>query len=143
MKNMTWSDYKTQVKQDAIDAIEELIGYRDGKFFAEPSQDVIDQNDRTIDVTELVDFLWDEDAVTGNGSGSYTMNRSAAEENIAGVIWSDEFRDMAEEWGLSVADFLKKGPEAVDVTIRCWVLGRVAYEVADTIADRHGLVIID
>lgn len=143
MKSMTWNDYKAQVKQDAINAIEELIGYRDGKFFVEPSQDVIDQYDRTIDVDELVCLLQDEDSVTGNGSGSYTMNALEAEKNLACVIWSDEFREMVETCGLSLADMLENGPETLDVMVRCWVLGEVALEVAEAIAERHGLEVIN
>lgn len=131
MASMTWNDYRAQVKQDALDATEDLM------------DQIIDQNEHTISVQELVDTLWVDDSVTGNASGSYTMDRARAQKYIAEVVWSAEFADAMQDWGMNASDLEKQGPEAIDVTIRCYVLGEVAQEVAESIASRHGLTIID
>lgn len=73
----------------------------------------------TVDPDWLNDLLYDEDCITGNGSGSYTFNTVQAEQNLVG------------NWDLLRActgydpdfDLLKEGPEAADVIIRCVGLG--------------------
>lgn len=78
-----------------------------------------DIDPKTVDPDSLNDLLYDEDSVTGNGSGSYTFNMLQAEQNLVG------------NWDLLRActrydpdfDLLKEGPEAADVIIRCVGLG--------------------
>lgn len=70
---------------------------------------------------ELNDRLFCEDCITGNGSGSYTFSTWQAEENIChnwGLI-----EEVANEWGYTMDELMKKGAEGVDVCIRCYLLG--------------------
>lgn len=94
---MTFEDYKRQVEEDARETIAE------GADWYESWDD-------------MYDALFTDDAVTGNGSGSYTFSAARA----AGY-------DM---------ELFAEGPEAVDVVARCLALGLVsgaleaAYEAA-------------
>lgn len=82
------------------------------------------------DLDALREYLNDElfcyDGVTGNGSGSYTFNYYKAEEYIC-HNW-DLLAEALEEYGDDTS-ILKKGPEACDVTIRCYLLPRAIDEV--------------
>lgn len=83
---MTFRDYMGQVERDAREAIEEGAGWYD-------SWD------------EMYDALFVDDAVTGNGSGSYTFSTVKA----AG-------------YGI---ELFAESPETVDVIARCLALGFV------------------
>lgn len=77
------------------------------------------------------DELWTNDSVTGNGSGSYTFNTWEAEENIC-HNW-DLIQEMFDEFGTSPnTDF---SAEAIDVSIRCYLLGAALSKVLDEIED--------
>lgn len=78
-----------------------------------------DIDPKTVDPDSLNDLLYDEDSVTGNGSGSYTFNTVQAEQNLVGN-W-----DLLKACTGNDPDFnlLKEGPEAADVIIRCVGLG--------------------
>lgn len=76
----------------------------------------------------LYDDLWTADSVTGNGSGSYFCNAWKAEEALA-HNW-DILADALEEFG-GDTDILRQGPEACDVTIRCYLLGECLAEVLE------------
>lgn len=99
---MTLQDYREQVRSDAEDAMRESFEYFD-----------------TFD--ECMDSLIVDDAVTGNGSGSYTFSTWKAEQNVAGIIWDEEFREMLGDWGYEGVP-IDKGPEALDVIARILVL---------------------
>lgn len=76
----------------------------------------------------LNDELWTNDSVTGNGSGSYTFNAYKAEEYLC-----HNFELLAEalrEFGCAI-DYIERGPEACDVTIRCYLLGQAISQVLD------------
>lgn len=77
---------------------------------------------------ELQDQLWTADSVTGNASGSYYCNAYRAEEAIS-HNW-DLLADALDEFG-GDRDILRQGPEACDVTIRCYLLGECLSEVLD------------
>ena len=77
---------------------------------------------------KLYDDLFIEDSVTGNGSGSYTFDRAQAVENLAYNF--DLLADAIEEFGGNY-EIIKDGPEACDVTIRCYLLGECIDEVLD------------
>lgn len=80
---------------------------------------------------ELNETLFINDAVTGNGSGSYTFNTWQAEENLA-HNW-DVLAEALEEFGEDGTDILKRGAEAMDVTIRCYYLSQAIAEVLDNL----------
>lgn len=97
----------------------------------EDIQEYIKENH--IDVTcedvadTLHDDLWIEDSVTGNGSGSYFCNTWAAEEALC-HNW-DLIKEVVSEFGFG---FIKKGgAEALDVGIRCYLLGEVIGKVLE------------
>ena len=77
---------------------------------------------------KLNEDLWTVDSVTGNGSGSYTFSTYEAEENLCHNL--DLLEEVCEEFGGSM-DVLKDGPEACDVTIRCYLLSGAIADVLD------------
>lgn len=70
-------------------------------------------------IEKLNDELWICDSVTGNASGSYTFNTWQAEENLCHNM--DLLQEALQEFGCGI-DYLEKGAEACDVTIRCYLL---------------------
>lgn len=74
----------------------------------------------------LNDDLFCNDSVTGNGSGSYTFGTWKAEEYLCHNL--DLLAEALEEFGDDTS-ILGKGPEACDVTIRCYLLPRAIDEV--------------
>ena len=80
----------------------------------------------------LYEYLWDEDSVTGNASGSYTFNREEAKEYVG-----DNFDLMVEAYKefddtYRLLDCLENFDfETIDVTIRCYLLGQAIDEVLD------------
>ena len=104
---MNFNDYKEQVISDACDSIEENIEYYDN------FENMFDE------------CLWIDDAVTGNGSGSYTFNTYAAQENIKDALFDDNIAALIRDYDgqctlFQIAD--EDGAEAADVTIRCLML---------------------
>ena len=79
---------------------------------------------------ELSEELWAFDSVTGNASGSYFWNAWEAEEALCHNL--DLLADALSEFG-GGCDILKDGPEACDVTIRCYLLGECVAAVLDEI----------
>ena len=72
----------------------------------------------------LNDELWADDSVTGNGCGSYTMNRAASKQNVI-----DNFPlliEACQEFCVEYKEFGKKLYAEdwcwADVTIRCYLL---------------------
>lgn len=68
----------------------------------------------------LNDELWNEDAVTGNASGSYYCNSYKAEEALIDNL--ELASEALREFGYNNIDVLDKGAEWLDVIIRCYVL---------------------
>lgn len=80
----------------------------------------------------LNDDLWAEDSVTGNGSGSYTFNRAIAKEYV------DENKDLVDEMMKEfdckekvVNWWIEDNYEAIDVSIRCYLLGQAIDKALD------------
>lgn len=89
-------------------------------------------------IDTLNDELWDDDSVTGNGSGSYTMNRAAALANIMGDPEAfDYIREAADEFCIPSDEiskrFLSEDWEYFDVTIRCYLLSAAITAAVDNI----------
>ena len=82
---------------------------------------------------QLNEDLWDDDNITGNGSGSYTFSTYEAEKNLNGN-W-DLLNEALEEFGANNTNILKKGAEWCDVTIRCYLLGEAIGEVLNEMED--------
>ena len=123
---MNYNDYRKQVFNDAIAAIDEQFdcGYWDG--------------DTEWDV--VYDNLFVDDGVTGNGSGSYFFNASKAREAVADAIWDKKILDVLSEFGISgdrIAQYLRDNDaESLDVCIRCAMLGEVYSEIEEHFSDR-------
>lgn len=82
---------------------------------------------------EMYDDMFISDSVTGNGSGSYTFNTWQAEECVCHNL--DLLEEACNEFGCDAADYVKKGAEWADVTIRCYMLGYVLPRVLDEYPD--------
>lgn len=85
------------------------------------------------------DELWDNDSVTGNGSGSYTFNREAAKEYVTGSDDGlDMLRDAVRELDCehqAFTAFLEDDWECLDVTIRCYLLGQAISAALDELEE--------
>ena len=81
----------------------------------------------------LNETLFVEDSVTGNASGSYTFNAYEAEENLCHNM--ELLQEALEEFGCGT-EYLEKGAEACDVTIRCYLLGRAIAEVLEEYSEK-------
>lgn len=113
-------DYKEAVKNDVLEYIENEINFEDFDSLEELEQ-------------HLNDELWTVDSVTGNASGSYYCNSWKAEEALA-HNW-DLLAEALEEFGLDGTDILKQGAEAMDATIRCYLLGECIAAALEEIED--------
>lgn len=103
-------DYYNAIREDVMKAIRE-------RYDADELREKME--DRARFAEELNDDLWTDDAVTGNGSGSYWFNSHKAAEAL--MFNLDLLGEAAEELGGDM-DVLKNGAEACDVTIRCYLL---------------------
>lgn len=86
------------------------------------------------DEQTLYDDMFLDDSVTGNGSGSYTLSTYQAEENLCHNM--DLLQEALEYFGYNI-DYLEKGAEACDVTIRCYLLGQLLSEVLEEIEEEE------
>ena len=81
---------------------------------------------------KLNDDLWNDDSVTGNGSGSYTFSAADARDYVI-ADGEEYYQEAVEEFGISaetVAEHLFDY-EYIDVTIRCYLLNQAISEVLD------------
>lgn len=81
---------------------------------------------------DLNDILWNEDSITGNGSGSYTFNREKARE----YVFADGLQyleDLVDEGWLTYEsigkDITNYNLESLDVSLRCYFLSQAIEEV--------------
>jgi len=89
-----------------------------------------DYDDKNDLFEALHDEMWISDDITGNASGSYTFNTEEAKEYVMDNI--ELLRDAYEELGCKdqfADDFFGERWERMDVTIRCFLLGQVLYDV--------------
>lgn len=118
---MTNYNYLEAVTSDVLDYIKEEINLDEWKGNREGLEE------------KLNDELWTVDSVTGNASGSYTFNTWEAEENLA-HNW-DLLAEALDEFGRDGTDVLRQGAEAMDVTIRCYLLGQAIAEALDELEE--------
>ena len=116
-------DYRETIRDDIRDYLEE-----NREYIAE----AVDIEDREALEEYLNDTLWVEDGVTGNASGSYTFNRAQAkeyvEDNMELAVEAYREFDCINQFADAIAD---EEYEAIDVTIRCYLLGEAIGEVLD------------
>lgn len=98
----------------------------DVRNYIEENAIVVTSDNRKEVEQELNDTLFVNDSVTGNASGSYTFSTWQAEENLCHNF--ELLADALEELGYDLS-YLKKGAEACDVLIRCYLLGQAILEV--------------
>ena len=106
---MSFDDYKREVLADAGEALREGARWW-GSW------------------EEAYDALWVDDAVTGNGSGSYTFSTARALDNVRGLLGDPGFAGELEDAGLG-PEVWAMAPEAIDVVARCLALGCVSGEL--------------
>lgn len=105
-------DYYEEVKQSIEDVINDEAYYL--------NIEAVRPNDLEEYEEVLNDELWNEDAVTGNASGSYYCNSYKAEEALINNL--SLASEALQEFGYNNIDVLDKGAEWLDVIIRCYVL---------------------
>jgi hypothetical protein len=122
-KKMT---YLEQIKEDIRNHIEE-------NYTNEEISEKMENRDEFEEM--LNDELWTDDNVTGNGSGSYTFDRSKAQEFVLADIETvqEALREFCVEADTIAEKFLESDWEYFDVTARCYVLGMGISEVLDEI----------
>ena len=101
-------------------------------YINEVASDYMDCEDMDELRDELYDNLWDEDSVTGNGSGSYTFNREKAKEYVSDNmdLMVEAYKDLDSIESL-VDDLEALDFETIDVTIRCYMLSQALDEVLE------------
>lgn len=86
------------------------------------------------DYQTLYDDFFLYDSITGNGSGSYTFSTYKAEENLAHNL--DLLAEALEYFG-NDTNYLERGAEACDVTIRCYLLGQALTEALEELEEEE------
>lgn len=109
-------NYLEAVKEDVKEYIKNEIDFSDFDSVEELEE-------------KLHDDLFVDDSVTGNASGSYYCNSWKAEEALF-HNW-DLLAEALREFGEDGTDILEKGAEAMDVTIRCYLLSQAISEVIE------------
>ena len=101
-------------------------------YINEVASDYMDCEDMDELRDSLYDNLWDEDSVTGNGSGSYTFNREKAKEYVSDNmdLMVEAYKDLDSIESL-VDDLEALDFETIDVTIRCYLLSQALDEVLE------------
>lgn len=77
------------------------------------------------DFDSMFDEMFISDWVTGNGSGSYTFSSYDAQQYVNNALWDEEINRLFEANGEDIFEVAKKGPELLDVCIRCYVLSNL------------------
>lgn len=104
---MNKMNYLIQLSIDGREFIEDNVGYYDS------FEDLFDEM---------------QNVITGNYNGSYYFSRYKAEQAVADAIWDDEIIDALKDLGYDGVP-LEKGPEAVDVIIRCALIYEIHSEL--------------
>lgn len=113
-------DYFRTVKEDAKNYIIECMNWNN-----------LTAEDLENEADNLYDEAFVSDSVTGNASGSYTFNTWKAEENICHNL--DLATEAFTEFGYDGIN--TDSAEAIDVTIRCYVLGQIWGEAIEEVTE--------
>jgi hypothetical protein len=109
---------------------EDIRQYISDNYTNEEITEQLTDKDRWAE--QLNDDLWVDDSVTGNASGSYTFSTYQAEENLCHNM--ELLQEALQEFGCDIS-YLKKGAEACDVTIRCYLLYGCISEVLEELEE--------
>lgn len=117
-----------------VDAVKDSIL----DFIATEEFDLTQFEDRDDAYQELNDLLWDNDSVTGNGSGSYTYDREEAKKYLFdSADGMSLLKDAVSEFGIDAETIAEKMMEEdwewFDVTIRCYALGEALDEALNEV----------
>lgn len=87
----------------------------------------------SIEREDVYDILF-VSPVTGNDSGSYSFNAHTSAERFS---WEalEILVEACREYGSDVAELLEEGPEACEVTVRCFLLGECIDEILDDLGE--------
>lgn len=118
-------NYYESVKDDVTNNLEEWFDYNDIKCYSD-----IDEI-----VNEVQDDFFNKDSVTGNASGSYTFNAWEAEENLCHNM--ELLSEALSDFGGDMGEYVERGAETCDVTIRCYVLGQVVRDAVVEYIEEH------
>ena len=82
---------------------------------------------------DLNETLWNDDSITGNGSGSYTFNSKKAREYVLEGDGLQYLKELADEGWLtyeSIGKYITDCDfESLDVSLRCYFLSQAIEEV--------------
>lgn len=117
-------DYYKNVREDIKQRLNEWLDFNK----------INDYSDIDEVISAVYDDFFNSDSVTGNGSGSYTFNSWAAEENLCHNM--DLLKEALNEFGGELNDYIDSA-EACDVTIRCYLLGQLVGEVVKEFVEEH------
>ena len=117
-------NYLEQVTSDVKDAILERF---------DMNELAVELENRDSFEQELHDRLFCEDSVTGNASGSYYCNTWKAEEALCHNL--DLLGEALREFGCGPEYIAENGPEACDVTIRCYLLPEAISDALDELEE--------
>lgn len=117
-------DYYKNVREDVKQRLNEWLDFNR----------INDYSDIDEVISAVYDDFFNSDSITGNGSGSYTFNSWAAEENLCHNM--DLLKEALNEFGGELNDYIDSA-EACDVTIRCYVLGQLVGEVVKEFVEEH------
>ena len=117
-------DYYKNVREDVKQRLNEWLDFNKINSYS--------------DIDEVINAVYDDffnsDSITGNGSGSYTFNSWAAEENLCHNM--DLLKEALDELGGELNDYIDSA-EACDVTIRCYVLGQLVRDVVTEFVEEN------
>lgn len=122
-------DYPNAVKESVMDYIWENFSDQ------EIASKLVDSDTKADFENYLEDVLWANDDVTGNASGSFTMSRDTAYENLRGN--EDELAMVIKEWCTPADEIAEHflDPEYWDVSIRCYYLTQGIWEAIEALED--------
>lgn len=117
-------DYEQAVKDDVRAWIDENINFDDWDDWEDLREHVNDE-------------CWCDDGVTGNASGSYTFNTWRAEQYLCHNL--DLLEQAVETFGGDLGEWVERGAEYCDVSIRCYLLGSAVDDVINELQDKIDL----
>lgn len=127
--SMTLDEYRDQVKSD----IKDYLTQEDLWPTAESdTSEYEEQRDAAYDRCYMAD------SITGNASGSYTFNTWQAEENVCHLLWDEDLWLLLNgSMEVNPAD-MAKGPEYIDVSIRCALVSECLDAVLEEKQEQSG-----